>query len=71
MELWGQNMLDQSDYLLLKAIFEELRIQNDLKVLELKLLYGELKPSSNIRQRISKIERQRTIKVGQPRTPYD
>ena len=36
-------MLDREDYLLFRAILDELRIQNDLKVLEMKLIYGELK----------------------------
>lgn len=52
-------MLDREDYLLFRAILDELRIQNDLKVLEMKLIYGELKATSNIRKRIKKIEEQR------------
>lgn len=52
-------MLDREDYLLFRAILDELRIQNDLRVLEMKLLYGELKATSNIRKRLKEIEEQR------------
>lgn len=52
-------MLDREDYLLLKAVYDELKIQNDLKILEMKLTYGELKPTGGIRKRIQGIEKQR------------
>ena len=57
-------MLDRDDYLLLKGIYEELKIQNDLVILQMKLNTGELKPTGNIRKRITDIERQRTDKIG-------
>ena len=56
-------MLDREDYLLIKAVYIELKIQNDLKILELKLAYGELKPTGNIRKRIIDIERQRNDSI--------
>ena len=52
-------MLDRADYLLLRAVYDELKIQNDLKILEMKLDFGELKPTGNIRKRIHDIEKQR------------
>lgn len=44
---------------LLKSVYDELKIQNDLKILEMKLEYGELKPTGGIRKRINEIEKQR------------
>ena len=49
----------KKDYLLLKAVYDELKIKNDLKILEMKLQYGELKPTGGIRKRITEIEKQR------------
>lgn len=52
-------MLDREDYLLLKAVYDELKIQNDLKIFKMKLDFGVLKPTGNIRKRIQEIEKQR------------
>ena len=51
--------MDYEDYILIKNLYTELKIQNDLKILEMKLAYGELKPTGNIRKRITDIEQQR------------
>ena len=64
-------MLDHEDYLLLKSVYTELKIQNDLKILEMKLEYGELKPTGNIRKRIKDIEQQRINTIKQPSTDSD
>lgn len=51
--------MKESEYALIDALYWELRIQNDLKILEMKLSYGELKPTGGIRKRIKEIEKQR------------
>ena len=61
-------MLDYEDYVLLKSLYTELKIQNDLKILEMKLEYGELKPTGNIRKRIKEIEQQRINSIKQQST---
>ena len=55
--------MDYEDYILLKRIYTELKIQNDLKMLELKLMSGELKPTSNVRTKIKEIEKQRNDSI--------
>ena len=52
-------MMDREDYLLLKAVYDELKVQNDLTILKMKLDFGVLKPTGNIRKRIHDIEKQR------------
>lgn len=61
-------MMDYEDYILLKSLYTELKIQNDLKILEMKLEYGELKPTGNIRKRIKEIEQQRINSIKQQST---
>ena len=58
-------MMDYEDYILLKSLYTELKIHNDLKILEMKLEYGELNPTGNIRKRIKEIEQQRINSIKQ------
>ena len=55
--------MDYEDYILLKSLYTELKIHNDLKILQMKLDFGELKPTGNIRGRIKEIEEQRNNSI--------